>query len=76
MLVAPAIANAVAAAAGIRPLEFPMTAERVLAMIRERNWIDLPFVYETGQRAILTFEKGVPGDRAFDQALAAWTTPG
>ena len=45
-----------------------------LALPRERDWIDLPFVYETGQRAILTFEKGTPGDRVFQKAMAAWTT--
>src|SRR5215470_2551979 len=45
-----------------------------LALLREREWIDLPFVYETGQRAILTFEKGTPGDRVFQKAMAAWTT--
>jgi hypothetical protein len=43
-----------------------------LGLLRERNWIDLPFVYETGQRAILTFEKGTPGERVFQQAVAAW----
>jgi hypothetical protein len=47
-----------------------------LSLIRERNWIDLPFVYENGQRAILTFEKGTPGERVFEKALAAWSTPG
>jgi hypothetical protein len=45
-----------------------------LSLIRERNWIDLPFVYENGQRAILTFEKGADGEAAFQQALAAWGT--
>jgi hypothetical protein len=30
--------------------------------LRERDWIDLPFVYQTGQRAILTFQKGPQGD--------------
>ncbi len=44
-----------------------------LTLLRERGWIDLPLVYETGQRAILTFEKGTPGERAFESALAAWT---
>ncbi len=44
-----------------------------LTLLKERSWIDLPLVYETGQRAILTFEKGTPGERAVDQALAAWT---
>jgi hypothetical protein len=43
-----------------------------LSLIRERNWIDLPFVYENGQRAILTFEKGPDGEAAFQQAFAAW----
>jgi hypothetical protein len=44
-----------------------------LAMLRDRNWIDLQLVYDTGQRAILTFEKGTAGDRVFSEALAAWT---
>ena len=43
-----------------------------LQLISERNWIDLPLVYDTGQRAILTFEKGTPGDRVLQKALAAW----
>jgi hypothetical protein len=43
-----------------------------LALLRERNWIDLPLVYETGQRAILTFEKGTPGEQVFEKAVAAW----
>jgi hypothetical protein len=45
-----------------------------LALLRERDWIDLPFVYVTGQRAILTFEKGTPGERVFQKAIAAWST--
>jgi len=44
-----------------------------LALLRERDWIDLPFVYETGQRAILTFEKGTQGDQVFQKAMSAWT---
>jgi hypothetical protein len=43
-----------------------------LSLMRERNWIDLPFVYENGQRAILTFEKGPDGEAAFQQAFNAW----
>jgi hypothetical protein len=41
-------------------------------LMRERNWIDLPLVYESGQRAILTFEKGTSGMDAFNRALSAW----
>jgi tetratricopeptide (TPR) repeat protein len=43
-----------------------------LSLIRERNWIDLPFVYENGQRAILTFEKGPAGAEVFRRAEALW----
>ncbi len=44
-----------------------------LKLLKERTWIDLPLVYETGQRAILTFEKGTTGERVFERALTAWT---
>ena len=47
---------------------------RNMQLMRERLWIDLPIVYETGQRAILTFEKGTPGERVFERAFAAWST--
>ena len=43
-----------------------------VALMRERNWIDLPIVYNNDQRAILTFEKGTPGQRVFDKAMTAW----
>lgn len=41
-------------------------------LLKDRLWIDLPFVYANGQRAILTFEKGTPGERVFERALTAW----
>jgi hypothetical protein len=43
-----------------------------VALMKDQSWIDLPLVYETGQRAILTFEKGTPGERVFEKTLAAW----
>ncbi len=43
-----------------------------IALMRERNWIDIPIVYNNDQRAILTLEKGTPGQRVFEKALAAW----
>jgi hypothetical protein len=48
-------------------------AENLKAM-RERAWIDLPLLYDNGRRAVLTMEKGVPGERAFEEALAAWSS--
>jgi hypothetical protein len=43
-----------------------------LKILRENSWMDVPMVYDNGQRAILTFEKGNPGDQAFQTAMAAW----
>jgi hypothetical protein len=41
-------------------------------LLRQRLWIDLPLVYSDRQRAIVAFEKGPDGKRAFADALAAW----
>lgn len=43
-----------------------------LDLLRQRNWIDIPMVYANGQRAILTIEKGFPGEQAVNTAIAAW----
>lgn len=54
-------------------LALPNTEEDAnLAMLRERDWLDIPFVYNNGRRAVLTFQKGTPGERAMNDALAAW----
>lgn len=50
----------------------PQAIEKNLTLLRERLWFDMPLIYDNGQRAILTFEKGAPGEQAFAQALAAW----
>jgi hypothetical protein len=44
-----------------------------LQLLRERTWFDIPFVYNNGRRAVLAFEKGTPGERAINEALAAWS---
>lgn len=46
--------------------------ERNIAMLRERSWLDLPFVYNNGRRAVLVLEKGTPGERAMNEAITAW----
>lgn len=45
-----------------------------LKLLKDRSWIDLQLVYETGQRAILTFDKGPQGVEVFDNAFAAWSS--
>jgi hypothetical protein len=47
-----------------------------LGLLKNREWFDLPLLYDSGQRAILTFEKGTSGDRVFDQVLSAWAAGG
>ena len=34
--------------------------------------MDIPIRYGNRRRAILTFEKGAPGEKAFADAFAAW----
>lgn len=45
---------------------------RNMRLLRDRSWIDLPMVYDSGQRAILTFEKGESGRQVVEKAMAAW----
>lgn len=49
-----------------------MQEETNLSMLRERDWLDLPFVYANGRRAVLTFQKGTPGERALREVLNSW----
>jgi hypothetical protein len=43
-----------------------------MRLLKERLWLDLPVVYGDGNRAIIAVEKGIPGERAFADAFAAW----
>lgn len=46
--------------------------QRNIEMLKERDWLDIPLVYTSGKRAILSIEKGTPGQRAFQEAFRAW----
>ncbi len=43
-----------------------------MTLLRRQSWIDVPVVYKSGRRALFTMEKGIPGDKVFDEALKAW----
>jgi len=43
-----------------------------LQLLRRQSWIDIPVVYKSGRRALFTMEKGVPGDKVFEEAMDAW----
>ncbi len=45
---------------------------RNLQLLKERSWFDIPLVYTNQRRAIIAIEKGAPGERAFNDAFAAW----
>jgi hypothetical protein len=46
--------------------------EQNLSLLRERGWLDIPFVYNNGRRSVLVVEKGTPGERAVNEVIAAW----
>ena len=41
-------------------------------LLLRQSWIDIPIVYKSGRRALITMEKGIPGEKVFDDALKAW----
>ncbi|MEM7300998.1 MAG: hypothetical protein AAF468_07935 [Pseudomonadota bacterium] len=45
---------------------------RNTGLMSNQEWIDIPLGYRTGRRALITLEKGVPGRKVFEDALAAW----
>jgi hypothetical protein len=45
---------------------------RNVQLLKERSWFDVPLVYVNQRRAIIAIEKGPPGERAFNDAFAAW----
>lgn len=49
----------------------PAELEANTQMLR-LSWIDIPIVYRSGRRALVTMEKGVPGERVFQEAMQAW----
>jgi hypothetical protein len=46
--------------------------QRNIQLLKERAWFDVLIVYNNGSRAILTLEKGPPGEHAFADAFTAW----
>lgn len=50
----------------------PQEVQSNTTLLRRQSWIDIPLVYRSGRRALVTLEKGVPGDRVFQEALRAW----
>ena len=43
------------------------------ALLKSRDWIDIPMQYRTGRRALVTVEKGIPGEKVFKEVFEAWS---
>ncbi|MCP4319438.1 MAG: hypothetical protein GY789_26485 [Hyphomicrobiales bacterium] len=43
-----------------------------LSLLRGLDWIDIPFSYQNGTRAVLTLHKGVAGNAAFRETMQLW----
>ncbi|TKT75345.1 hypothetical protein [Aquamicrobium sp. LC103] len=52
----------------------PAEMEANTSLLRRQSWIDIPLVYQSGRRALITLEKGIPGERVFDEAMRAWAS--
>jgi hypothetical protein len=47
--------------------------ENNLALMGRQSWIDIPLTYKSGRRALISIEKGIPGDKVFQEVFKAWT---
>jgi hypothetical protein len=50
----------------------PGDLELNMELLRRRSWIDLPIRMASGQRAIVTIDKGAPGNQAIAEAFRQW----
>lgn len=50
--------------------------ETNLTLLQRQNWFDIPVAYRSGRRALLSFEKGLAGDKVFQEVLKAWEAKG
>ncbi len=41
-------------------------------LLRDRPWMDVLLIYRNGRRAVLTVEKGLAGENAFNEAFSSW----
>jgi len=46
--------------------------ENNIALLRDRPWIDVTFLYRNGRRAVLAVSKGEQGDKIFQEIFTQW----
>jgi hypothetical protein len=47
--------------------------DRNIQLLRDGSWFDIPILFSDQTRALITFEKGIPGDRVFETVMSTWT---
>ena len=52
--------------------ESPPDLRTNLSLLESGQWIDVPLIYKSGRRALITLEKGAFGNFAFNGAVSAW----
>lgn len=50
----------------------PTAVETNTQLLRRQGWVDIPMEYISGRRALITIEKGLPGERVFEEAFQFW----
>ncbi len=45
---------------------------RNIQLLREGSWFDIPIVFSDQTHALITFEKGIPGDKVFETVMESW----
>ena len=50
----------------------PVEVDRNVDLILNRSWIDVPVLFTSGRRGIITFEKGVSGSQTLADAFGRW----
>jgi len=40
--------------------------------LKKQSWFDIPIIFKSGKRALLTLEKGAAGTKAIEDAFAGW----
>jgi hypothetical protein len=48
---------------------------RNVQLLRDGSWFDLPILFSDHNRALISFEKSIPGDRVFETVMASWEAP-
>ncbi len=53
----------------------PMSPYRTrnLQLLGDGLWFDIPILFSDQTRALITVEKGTPGDKVFETVMASWS---